>query len=182
MLALFTFADLTYVLFPVMFIWKLNMPLKQRLGLILLMTASLLTMAASVLKLIAVQGASEITPDVQYNASLEMLWVGLEQTFVIIMGCVPSLRSVFKLDGLRSISSSLSSFLRREKSQSSSLDTSDAGAYSDLEMNTTKLGQLTGGRTPVTVISHVHGTSEERLAPADAVWREDKFTIDYSSK
>ncbi|KAH8897332.1 hypothetical protein GQ53DRAFT_887691 [Thozetella sp. PMI_491] len=154
--ALFTFADLTFVLFPVMFIWKLNMPLQQRIGLMVLMAASLLTMAASILKLIAVQGASDLKPDAQYNASLEMLWVGLEQTFVIIMGCVPSLRSVLKLDGFRSLSSSLSSFLRRgDKSKASSMDNkSDPGTYSDLEMNTNRLGDLTGGGRPPITVGH----------------------------
>ncbi len=159
------------------------MPIRQRLGLIAMMTVSLLTMTASIMKLVAVQGSSHISPDVQYNASLEMLWVGLEQTFVIIMGCVPSLRSVFKLESVKSISSSLSSLLRRtnEKSKLSTMN-SGSGVYTDLELNANKLGDLNGtGTAPITVISHPQRgqDSQERLAPIDTVWREDRFTLSY---
>ncbi|KAK2601852.1 hypothetical protein QQS21_004635 [Conoideocrella luteorostrata] len=43
--SLFTFSDLTYVLFPIAIIWNLNMPLKRKVGLALIMSASVFTMS-----------------------------------------------------------------------------------------------------------------------------------------
>ncbi|KUJ18478.1 uncharacterized protein LY89DRAFT_780548 [Mollisia scopiformis] len=122
--SLYTFSDLTYVLFPVIIIWNLNMPVRQKIGLMLLMAASLFTMSMSIMKVMVAQGSSHFSPDVEYNASLGVLWSGMEQTCVIIMGCVPPLRAITKLDftGLRGISSSLSSLVGRDKNKQSSLD------------------------------------------------------------
>ncbi|ETS86527.1 hypothetical protein PFICI_00355 [Pestalotiopsis fici W106-1] len=111
--ALWTFSDLTIVLLPVMVIWRLQMTLRQRIGLVLLMSVSLFTTAMSILRAvglnhIADQQSGPTATDVQYNASLEILWACLEQACVILMGCVPSLRSVVRLEITKSISSSLS--------------------------------------------------------------------------
>ncbi|RYO73654.1 hypothetical protein DL764_010432 [Monosporascus ibericus] len=80
----------------------------------------------------------------QYNASKAVLWSALEQSFVVMMSCIPSLRAAMKLDSLstlRSIGSSLSGLLSRtgprrgNTSKSTSNDRSLGGhaAYYDLE-------------------------------------------------
>ncbi|KAI1256085.1 hypothetical protein MGN70_002246 [Eutypa lata] len=48
-----TFSDLTYALFPVIFVWKLNMPLRERISLMLVMCGSIFSMTMSILKTIA---------------------------------------------------------------------------------------------------------------------------------
>ncbi|KAL9620256.1 MAG: hypothetical protein Q9160_005155 [Pyrenula sp. 1 TL-2023] len=96
--ALFTFADLTYVLLPVIIIWRLNMSLSRRFGLILLMCTSLITVAASILKAITLQTVSADYRQPQYSASLAALLVGIEQTLVVIMASVPALRAISKVD------------------------------------------------------------------------------------
>ncbi|EGE01167.1 hypothetical protein TEQG_00218 [Trichophyton equinum CBS 127.97] len=88
--SLWTFTDLTFVLFPVIIIWRLQMSLGKRISLILLMSASLLTM----------------------SSSITILWSCLEQAFVIIMGCVPTLGSFTKLKITRPLPTSLDSVLR----------------------------------------------------------------------
>ncbi|ROT39594.1 hypothetical protein SODALDRAFT_331707 [Sodiomyces alkalinus F11] len=95
--SLFTFSDVTYVLFPVMVIWKLHMPLRRKIGLGLLMGLSLITAGASIMKTITTPRADTgNTQDAQYNASLAVLWSGIEQSLVIIMGSIPPLRAKFK--------------------------------------------------------------------------------------
>jgi len=94
------------------------MPLRQRVGLIVLLAVSLFTVAMSILKTVGLQAIADqqsdpTATDVQYNASLSILWTLLEQACVIIMGCVPPLRAVAKLEIARSVSWSLSSLLRR---------------------------------------------------------------------
>ena len=127
------------------------MALRQRIGLIILMSMSLFTMVLSILKTIGLnnianQQKDPTATDVQYNASLEILWSLLEQAFVINMGCVPPLRAVVRLELTQSISSSLTSLLRRSKSSKSSSDNSlqyegTNRPYVDLEMSTNRLGR-----------------------------------------
>jgi hypothetical protein len=112
-LALFTFSDLSYVLLPVLIIWKLNMPIRRKIAIILLMALSLLTMSASIMKTVTAQ-SSQTATDVEYNASMAILWSGIEQSFVIIMGCIPSLRPIFLQQSpfrFRSLGSLFSSFM-----------------------------------------------------------------------
>lgn len=115
---MYTFSDLTYVLFPISIIWRLNMPPRTKVYLCLLMSMSLVTMAASMMKIISgalVAGRdAHKHRDVQWDASLSKVWTGLEQTLVIIMGCAPALYAASKtnLPRLRSISSSLARLVR----------------------------------------------------------------------
>jgi hypothetical protein len=105
---------------------------RQRIGLLLMMSMSLLTMTISILKTISLshivaQQSDPTATDVQYGASLTILWSCLEQAFVIIMGCVPPLRSISRLPVAQTISSSLSSILRTKKS-SKSMESSRYGS------------------------------------------------------
>ncbi|EPE28202.1 integral membrane protein [Glarea lozoyensis ATCC 20868] len=95
--ALFALGDLCYVLFPVMIVWKLNMALRQKLGLIFLLAMSLFTMGCSIAKAVVAASGTKTTADKQYKSSLALMWSSLEQSFVIIMGCAPPLSSVTKL-------------------------------------------------------------------------------------
>jgi len=92
----FTFSDLTYVLFPVLIIWNLHMPTRQKVGLVLLMCLSLVTAVASIMKTVTTPRADAgPKPDAQYTASIAVLWSGVEQTLVIILGCIAPLRAKF---------------------------------------------------------------------------------------
>lgn len=82
------------------------------------MSMSLITMAASMMKIIsgALVAGREAHKhrDMQWDASLSKVWAGLEQTLVIIMGCAPALYAASKMNfpRLRSISSSLAKLVR----------------------------------------------------------------------
>lgn len=135
-IALFTFADLTYVLFPVIIIFRLQMPLRQQIGLGLLMAVSLFTMAASIMKAVTSQSSS--ATDAAYDASTAVLWSAIEQSFVIMMGCVPPLRALSRLEfpALRTLGESLASLVARGSNNRSrsNLKSGATVAYYDLEL------------------------------------------------
>ncbi|KAH7308400.1 hypothetical protein B0I35DRAFT_360525 [Stachybotrys elegans] len=95
--ALFTWADLTYVLLPVIFIWKLQMGLPKRIGLMAVLLISLITVAASILKATRVQNVSSELSEPQYAASIATLLSGMEQTLVMLLGSIPAACAVSKL-------------------------------------------------------------------------------------
>jgi hypothetical protein len=91
--ALFAFGDLVYVLAPVIVVWKLKMAFRKKLGLIILLSFSLLTMGLSIVKSVnATSSAGTL-----YGNTLGLFFAAVEQTFVIILGCVPPLSSITKL-------------------------------------------------------------------------------------
>jgi hypothetical protein len=95
--AFLALGDLCYVLLPVMLVWRLNMPLRQKVGLSVVLSLSLITMGCSIAKTVTALGVSDVSPDVWYKNSLGLLWSMTEQVFVIIMGCIPALCSVTKI-------------------------------------------------------------------------------------
>ncbi|KAF2269979.1 integral membrane protein [Lojkania enalia] len=186
--ALWTFTDLTFVLFPVMIIWRLQMAVRQRIGLVLLMSVSLLTMVLSILKTInlkhiADQQTNPTATDVQYDATLAILWTCLEQAFVIMMGCVPPLRSITRLEVTKTISGSLSSILRaRKSSKSSTMDSlkydSKGGPYEDLEMSKERLGRASK-KSGITY-EEKHQGSQQDLVKKNGILSTTETSVSYS--
>ncbi|KAI3339958.1 hypothetical protein F4824DRAFT_453673 [Ustulina deusta] len=134
--ALFSFSDLTYVLFPVLIIFKLHMPLKRKIGLAALLALSLFTLVASILKIVTAQPPPHETEDVQYNASISIVWSTIEATFVIIMASIPPLRPIVTLQfpRLQRITSSWGSFFStklRSKASGQYGDSGQSGYNSD---------------------------------------------------
>ncbi|KAI1337315.1 hypothetical protein F5Y15DRAFT_158593 [Xylariaceae sp. FL0016] len=128
--ALFAFADLSYVLFPVVIIWKLNMPLRNKIGLCVVMGLSLISFVGSVMKAV-----TSSTAESQYSASLVILWSSIEQTLVIIISCIPALRHAIlaELPMLHSIGSSLVRIVtgaRSRKGSATSVGTPSEGSPS----------------------------------------------------
>jgi hypothetical protein len=74
------------------------MPMRRKLGLIILLALSIFTMGCSIAKAVYAESGTKATEDRQYTSSLSLMWSVTEQTFVIIMGCAPPLSSVTKLD------------------------------------------------------------------------------------
>ncbi|KAK8024451.1 hypothetical protein PG993_012517 [Apiospora rasikravindrae] len=92
---LFTVADLSYVILPVSFIWKLKMPLHRKIPLMALICMSIFTAVASIMRTILVQEAVGQAEAMQGVARM-FLWANLETTFTIIMGCLPILPKLFQ--------------------------------------------------------------------------------------
>ncbi|KAL1850212.1 hypothetical protein Daus18300_013012 [Diaporthe australafricana] len=105
--SVFALTDLTFVLFPILIIGNLNMPLQRRLGLCALMAGSLFSMVACVMRIVT---AHESTI---HETALGMLWAGLEQCLVIILGSAPTLPALrqMNLGFLRSFGTSLTSLV-----------------------------------------------------------------------
>lgn len=99
---MFVISDITYVLFPIMIIWKLNMPTRRKVGLLVVLAMSLVTMCAALAKitvsLIPMTNNKILgNPAVQYFTSIINFSSDCEQTLVIIMGCIPTLHLASRL-------------------------------------------------------------------------------------
>lgn len=145
-----------------MVIWQLNMPLRQRLGLIMLLGVSLFTVVLSILKTVGLQAIADQqsdpkATDVQYNATLTILWTCLEQACVIIMGCVPPLRAVMKLELARSVSSSLASLLQRGRGRGKSSNASGRSFGRDYKTQISDGGAAESGTVSLEMHSSADG-------------------------
>ena len=143
------------------------MPLRQRIGLVIVMGASLFTMTMSILKTIWAGNIDSSTSsnvhlgndsEPLYNQALSMFWVVTEQNCVILLGCVPPLLNFFLKElNLRSICNSGVTFLSRvftgfgrkgniDKEGKSSTDASASGIrgpYQDIDL---EIGRLHSGK------------------------------------
>ncbi|KAI1145650.1 hypothetical protein F4825DRAFT_467167 [Nemania diffusa] len=139
---LLAISDLTFVLFPVLIIWRLNMPTRRKLALAALLALSLVTFGIVVAKIVIILlrlTQPNDTISLRYQ-SLVQLIATLEQCLVIIMGCIPTLRISKlskwpRLEDVRSwvfsvIPSAWSSRIRSESSFRSGQPSSDQ----DLEL------------------------------------------------
>ncbi|KAI0003922.1 hypothetical protein F4779DRAFT_600982 [Xylariaceae sp. FL0662B] len=195
--SLWTFADLTYVALPVMFIWKLKMPLHQRISLIFVMALSVVTAAMSIMKTITAQTESGENAEPQYGAAQSGMWSTSEQACVIFLGCIPSLRAASKINfsGLRSFGSSLSKLLKsgasltkrspmRSSASYSDENCGSSAAYYDLERNTHELDYMgyPEGRGISKVKTYKSTGSKENVNPESQVRLTNTFTITYAQR
>lgn len=165
------------------------MALHRKIGLIVLMAFSLFTATMSILKTYTIhwQGDPSVT-DPLYRNSLQVLFANLEQACVIIMGCIPTLRPIVKVElpfGLSKVTKSISSLISRTihstrgsstaQSQKSFTEASSkqyshsAGAYHEIEMGRNREGRQPGSTDG----------STRTLVGANQVRRTDQFTVSY---
>ncbi|KAM7200664.1 hypothetical protein V8F20_005166 [Naviculisporaceae sp. PSN 640] len=96
---LYAISDLTYVVFPIAFIYKVQMPRARKIGLIILLGLSILTAGACIAKIsIMILGLTNqlpmsFSPDF---GGVVFLTSSIEQCLVIIMGCIPTLGPLAK--------------------------------------------------------------------------------------
>ncbi|KAI0549855.1 hypothetical protein F4679DRAFT_584085 [Xylaria curta] len=188
-----TFSDLTYVLFPVLVIWKLNMPMRRKIALSALLSLSLLTMTASILKTVTAE-TSRGGQNAEYTASLGALWSAIEQSFVIIMGSIPPLRPLATADWprLRSLGRRLSKIMTITTTISPTrkqpgLNSPDprSGYYNLDAMGSTKVSQCPASQSDKhsfsrgLTIKHVR-RSDNGLHEGNHIRRTDQFSLEYS--
>ncbi|KAI1352256.1 hypothetical protein F5Y01DRAFT_313998 [Xylaria sp. FL0043] len=184
-----TFSDLTYVLFPVLIVWKLNMPNRRKIALSGLLSLSLLTMTASILKTITAE-TSRGGHNAEYDASLSALWSATEQSFVIIMGSIPSLRALTATEWprlrslVRSLTGARASTISPEGKQSRPYHTDPYSRYYNLDaINSIAVGLSSsneGGthrcfRSLTT--EHLQGSSNS-LKEGNLIERTDQFSVE----
>ncbi|TRX91997.1 hypothetical protein FHL15_007094 [Xylaria flabelliformis] len=188
-----TFSDLTYVLFPVLVIWKLNMPNSRKMALSALLSLSLLTMTASILKTVTAE-TSRGSQNAEYSASLGALWSAIEQSFVIIMGSIPPLRPLVTADWprLRSLGRRFSEIMtmtttiRPRWKQPGSNGPDPRSEYYNLDaMSSRKIGQSPASQSDNhssyqgPTIEHVK-RSDNGLDEGNHIRRTDCFSLEYS--
>lgn len=71
---------------------------QRRIGLGILMIISLFTLAASILKAVATLTSGDAARHLPFHPTDGIMWAAIEQTCVIILGCVPPLLPISKLD------------------------------------------------------------------------------------
>ncbi|KAF2280230.1 uncharacterized protein EI97DRAFT_455140 [Westerdykella ornata] len=177
--SLFTFSDLAYVLFPVMIIWRLNMPTHQKLGLITLLGLSIFTMMASVMKTVTSQ-SNALDPEAQYKASVSVLWSAVEQGLVISLGCVPPLRVLMRLEipVWKSIRSTLSRFTGSKNSQAGT----STATNTDVELHSRKRDPYSNSLETARASAKEPDTESTRhlTEPGPgAIHRADEYEVSY---
>ena len=150
------------------------MPLRRKVGLMALMALSIFTMVASIMKTVTSQTNSGET-DPQYSASLAILWSGVEQGLVIVMGCIPPTQAYLKdLSVWRSISGSMASILGK----GSSRNTRRNSSYTELELDTGKHG-LRGDRVEATACASSHQPSGVLVEQNLHIHRSDTYSVSF---
>ncbi|RYP60985.1 hypothetical protein DL769_007910 [Monosporascus sp. CRB-8-3] len=191
----YAFSDLTYVLFPVIIVWRLNMSMGRRVGLVFVMALGLITLASALLKMsiiiVTTFGGPVESGGRSYFHGLIYLTSTIEQALVIIMGCIPTLQQVKHIDftRLRSIPSSLASLIPKRRRKNSSSDAStqynsfSRSGYQDLQLRP-KLNVSVDGRECVGV--PVAATAEVAYAGSNLpetagyfIRRTDDFSVAY---
>ncbi|KAK6825859.1 hypothetical protein PG987_013353 [Apiospora arundinis] len=76
--ALYTLSDIVYVFWPVLIVWKLQMPARRKIGLVMMLAGSL-------------HRGNINSEDNHCSGRLGVQWSILEEDFVITMGCVKSI-------------------------------------------------------------------------------------------
>ncbi|RYP46672.1 hypothetical protein DL768_007160 [Monosporascus sp. mg162] len=152
----YAISDLTFVLFPTVIIWKLNMPFRRKIGLLTLMAASLFTMTAAIVKVGVCLNTPASMTDTTYNAGHIQIWTCIEQDMVIMMGCVPPLRAIMQMEFpiIRSISTALPSLINcpteittRSTSHSRSRNGNHSEYYDPENRSTKQLSRVTRSRS-----------------------------------
>ncbi|KAJ1325061.1 hypothetical protein MN608_09770 [Microdochium nivale] len=94
------FTDLTLFIQPIPSMWKLQMPVAKRIGLIAMLSLGLLVTSISVVRIVSV---TKIGADDTYELADPLIWSIAELCALIICSCIPSLRQVAKkIPGLNS--------------------------------------------------------------------------------
>ncbi|KAI1809186.1 hypothetical protein GGS20DRAFT_338671 [Poronia punctata] len=189
-------SDLTFVVFPIMIISRLNMNLGRKIGLSILLGFSLITFGAALAKgtiaLLQITGATNLLGSGwKYLEGIINLVTCVEQDLVIIMGCVPVLHSLTKLKmtlpTVHDISASLVSLLhatRRKGSSSGSSRSARNEDYYHIELTPQYNYTDDEGRTkpPVRgpVIQSVAQEHNGSNLPNDnSIERRDSFSVSY---
>ncbi|KAK5630922.1 hypothetical protein RRF57_006637 [Xylaria bambusicola] len=188
---LYALSDLTFVLFPVLVISKLNMPRRRKIALTTILALSLITLAIITTK-IAVALLRLTTPEatsatlVRYYQSLTNLFAALEQWLVIIMGCIPTLKipAHFRLPTLEDMGSWVASLVPSSWStrsrQSSAYNSADNNSsFQELEL-VPKL-RIPDEAKPYTVTLGAEKRDlSHQTTPDKKIMQRTEFSVEYN--
>lgn len=157
------------------------MPLHQKIGLVLIMALGLLAMVMSIMRIVWIVSFYRNDKTTLFTLAL------LEGPMVIIMGCIPTLRSL--MDPTFSAGSSFRRlftncrFSTRQQVETPTIEQSPAitGAYLDLELTTRKPGVLnqSGNVRICTTDFHSRNRSEDYLVDQRQLRKTKKLSSTY---
>lgn len=132
---LYAVCDLVYVSFPIMFVWKLHMPLHRKIGLAILLGLSIITFAAAFAKALVVALALSghfvmIGPNFK---GLYFYISTIAQSLVTIIGCVPTMKPITRLQfpTFCAIGESIASLITRKSDRSKKGSLSGGSSHHD---------------------------------------------------
>lgn len=164
------------------------MPLHQKVGLVLIMALGLLTMVMSIMRTVWIVSFYGSNSKIEnYDETAIFTLAVLEGPMVIIMGCIPTLRSL--MDHTSSPGSSIRTlfskriFGTRRKVEDPTVAKSPeiTGAYLELELSNRELGNPNqGGNVRVcTTDFHSRNMSEDYLVEQGQVRKTEQFSVTY---
>ncbi|TGJ86979.1 hypothetical protein E0Z10_g1715 [Xylaria hypoxylon] len=185
---LYALSDLTFVLFPVLVISKLNMPRRRKVALGTILALSLITLGIVITKIAVVllrltDPLASTGTLARFYQSLTNLIACLEQWLVIIMGCIPTLKlpAHFKLPTLEDMGSWVASLVPSSWSsrsrQSSAYNSADNSSYHDLEL-VPKL-RIHDEAKPYTVTLSGNTADPYTNTPAKKIMQRTEFSVQY---
>ncbi|OAG06544.1 uncharacterized protein CC84DRAFT_1164794 [Paraphaeosphaeria sporulosa] len=119
--------DCLIALIPIPLIWKLHLPIGQRLAVMAIFAVGSISIAASGVRLAVSVWIQHVGVDPEFdeelNLTAELFWGLIELTTALLACCLPTLRALVKVPFVSSTIRSLQSFLSiGSKSQTSSMD------------------------------------------------------------
>ncbi|KID83749.1 integral membrane protein [Metarhizium guizhouense ARSEF 977] len=138
-------SDFMYAFFPIIFIWRLKLATRKKVGLIFVMTGSFITMVAAIGRVVIIRytltGGAESALDsdrIYVLFGISNLLASVEVSLVIILGSLPKLKAATKLRSFQAISSSFNSLIGRLRTGAQSDGPPSATNYgraeSDIEL------------------------------------------------
>lgn len=92
--------DFILVLMPIPYVWRLKIPLQQRLILVGMFLLGLFICIVSIFRLTIIMAIGVGDPNVTYNLKDFMLWSIVEINIGLVCSCLPSMRHMLKAVGL----------------------------------------------------------------------------------
>lgn len=161
------------------------MPLRTKVGLSIVLCLSFITFVGAIMKII-----TPIVAHTQYSSSVVVLWAVLEQTLVIIISCVPSLRHLAntELPRIKTLGSSIVRLVTanqsRRGSATSVAKSNNSGqshtAYTNIDSNAKEQqGKYPRDTSARTFPGSHDTTSREAIAMGNYINRTESFSVEY---
>lgn len=82
-------------LYPITFIWNLQVKLNLKIGLAIVMSLGVIATIASIYKTVELQNLA--TPDFTFDATNLVLWYMTENWLIVIAACIPTLGPLYQV-------------------------------------------------------------------------------------
>ncbi|KAI0536736.1 hypothetical protein GGR58DRAFT_379659 [Xylaria digitata] len=185
---LYAISDLTFVLFPVLVISKLNMPRRRKVALGTILALSLITLGIVSTKIAVVllrltNPLSATGTLARFYQTLTNLIACLEQWLVIIMGCIPTLKlpAHFKMPTLEDmgvwVASLIPSSWSSRSRQSSPYNSGNNSSYHELEL-VPKM-RIPDETKPYTVTLSGNTPENPTNTPEKKIMQRTEFSVQY---